>query len=288
MKRPKASLALLALSIMGITIAAEASLPLPGGDSLVTGIAASSNGGFWMQFDHTGQPDGYRRGTYPLLGAPVFESVGAEGSIGAIPGGNGYFVITPWGSIYSRGEASQNCGDQLSGCTGFPESPQYNQRIVGVASAPNGKGFWALGRNGKVYNVGETYWYGDSSKDPQVSTGIVATPTGRGYYIVQEDGGVFAFGDAVFYGSTGGKRPGGDHLTGIALHRNGNNQVDGYWLLGADGGIYTFGRAPFLGNGGIDPLKRRATSLVSFPSAGPTQGYAWVLEDGTVSFVTKP
>jgi hypothetical protein len=35
--------------------------------------------------------------------------------------------------------------------------------------------------------------------------GIASTPEGHGYWEVASDGGIFAFGDAAFYGSTGGR-----------------------------------------------------------------------------------
>ena len=34
--------------------------------------------------------------------------------------------------------------------------------------------------------------------------GMASTPDGKGYWLVASDGGIFAFGDAAFYGSTGG------------------------------------------------------------------------------------
>ena len=34
--------------------------------------------------------------------------------------------------------------------------------------------------------------------------GMASTPDGKGYWLVAADGGVFSFGDAHFYGSTGG------------------------------------------------------------------------------------
>jgi len=34
--------------------------------------------------------------------------------------------------------------------------------------------------------------------------GIASTPDGKGYWEVASDGGIFAFGDAQFYGSMGG------------------------------------------------------------------------------------
>ena len=35
-------------------------------------------------------------------------------------------------------------------------------------------------------------------------TGMATTPDGKGYWLVAADGGVFAFGDSAFEGSTGG------------------------------------------------------------------------------------
>jgi hypothetical protein len=287
--------ALLTLATLGLApVCALASLPrpsflplIPSDGNVLTGVAAAADGGFWVQVDQ------WRNGldpygeTFAKDGAPAFENVSARGSIAAIPGRNAYWVVNHEGQIFARGDAPQLCEGWLNNCSGYIRTDPLVE-IVGAAATSTGNGLWALDRKGRVWTAGDTQSYGDVTNDPAIPTGIVATPSGKGYYIVLEDGGVFSFGDAVFFGSTGGKRPGGHHLTGIALHRNGNNAVDGYWLLGADGAIYTFGSAPFLGNGGIDPLRRRATSLVSLPSAGPTQGYAWVLEDGTVSFVTKP
>jgi hypothetical protein len=272
------------LALLGLAGSAYAAFPLPLQTTLLTSIAASETGGFWVQVDN----DIQYRGTRALHGATPFPEVKARGTIiGNASGPDGYWVITNGGTIHALGNAKR-FAENLAMVSDYPVWSPSHKIIVSGGATPTGLGLWALGRDGKVYAVGDAVHYGDASKDPQVATGFAATPTGKGYYIVKEDGGVFSFGDAVFFGSTGGKRPGGHHLTGIALHRNGNNEVDGYWLLGADGAIYTFGSAPFLGNGGIDPLERRATSLVSFPIAGPTQGYAWVREDGTLSFVTKP
>ena len=37
------------------------------------------------------------------------------------------------------------------------------------------------------------------------AVGIASTPDGKGYWLVASDGGVFSFGGAQFYGSMGGK-----------------------------------------------------------------------------------
>ena len=40
----------------------------------------------------------------------------------------------------------------------------------------------------------------------QPIVGIASTPDGKGYWLTAADGGVFSFGDATFYGSMGGQK----------------------------------------------------------------------------------
>jgi hypothetical protein len=288
-RRLATGLSLLALAILGLAPAtAQASLPTSDrGGSLLTSIASAPGGGFWVQVDDWSGD--YPSGTFAKEGAPDFGSTFEGGSITAIPGRNGYWVVTNDGWISQRGDAPQLCGGWLSNCSGFTKEPYFWQIIVGAAATPSGNGLWALGRDGKVWTAGDAQSYGDVQSDPQVPTGIAATPSGKGYYIVMEDGGVFSFGDAVFYGSTGGKKTGGHHLTGIALSIDDDGEVNGYWLIAADGAVYTFGQAPFWGNAGITDWK--VTSIVSFPAQVPgqppqrTRGYAWVFDNGQVRAV---
>jgi hypothetical protein len=290
-RRLAVGLSLLTLAILGLApVATFASAPTVFGEKL-TSVAVTPGGDFWVQLDK-GQVDSDAGETLAKEGAPVFDSVSTRGSIAAIPGRNGYRVVTYDGRIHYRGDAPWLCGGELSYCSGFPATPNDAQYIVGAAATPTGLGLWALGRNGKVWSAGDAQSYGDAQDDPQVATGIVATPSGKGYYIVKEDGGVFSFGDAVFYGSTGGKRPGGYHVTGIALAIGVDGKVYGYWLVAANGAVYTFGQAPFWGNAGITDWK--VTSIISFPAQVPgqppqrTRGYAWVFDNGEVRAVYDP
>jgi hypothetical protein len=292
-RRLTAGLSLLTLAVIGLTpVRAHASLPVGIGEQLVTSVAAAPGGGFWIQVDQWGEPVDPYGETLAKDGAPVFENVSRRGSIAAIPGRNGYWVVSDDGQIFARGDAPQLCEGLLSNCRGVPRFPKYafpDQIIVGAAATPSGNGLWALGRDGKVWPAGDAQSYGDVTSDPQVPTGIAATPSGKGYYVVLEDGGVYSFGDAVFYGSTGGKKPGGDPVTGIALSIADNGNVNGYWLIAANGAVYTFGQAPFWGNAGITDWK--VTSIVSFPAQIPgeppqrTRGYAWVFNNGEVRAV---
>jgi hypothetical protein len=261
-------------------------LPILIGYSRVTSLAPSPNGGFWVQVDGSQWAD-WDTGTRAIKGASVYDNVSEPGTIIA-NGKGGYWVVSKTGTIHSRGNAFDftECA-ALYWCTDFPKDPIGIQIIIGGGATPGGTGLWLLGRDGKVYAVGDAVYYGDAYNDPSVATGFAATPSGRGYYIVKEDGGVFSFGDAVFFGSTGGKKPGGSQLTGIALNVGEDLRVNGYWLVAENGGVFTFGAAPFLGNAGIN--FNQVTSIVSFPLGSfPTQGYAWVHDNGTVAAVYKP
>src|SRR5262249_14171651 len=42
----------------------------------------------------------------------------------------------------------------------------YSQNIVGMASTPNGEGYWLVDNTGAVYTFGNTMWYGGSNQQP--------------------------------------------------------------------------------------------------------------------------
>jgi len=251
-------------------------------DPNYTSIAAAPNGGFWVQL-HGMKDYEWDFRTIAIDGAPMFESIPAFGSIAAIPGKNGYWMVRPSGDIYARGEAPQLCGGRLQNCSGF--STTDPKRITAAAASPNGKGLWAVDNKGHVWTAGDVVSYGDVSRDGSTPTGIVSTPSGKGYYIVCEDGGVHGRGDAVLFGSTGGHKPGGHNITGIALSYNLFGEVNGYWLVGSDGGVHSFGNAPFLGSTGGAPGGHQVSSIVSRPDG---RSYAWVYRNGKVEYSREP
>jgi len=266
--------------------------PIPVGSQIVTSIAPSPLDGFWVQLDGdiTTQPSG----TIVTDGAPKYENFPKDGSIIAVPGTKGYWIVTPLGEIASRGPGVPVlCEGHLSNCSGFPSEPTNSEIIVGAAATPSGQGLWAVDRSGVVWTAGDAQHFGDVQNE-RVITGMAATLSGNGYYVVASDGGVFSFGDAVFYGSTGGNRPGGHNVTGIAVSVDNNSQINGYWLVADDGGILTFGGAPFFGSSGGNDGGSKVISMVSFPGVSPntpprqTEGYAWVHANGRVQVVYRP
>ena len=119
-------------------------------------------------------------------------------------------------------------------------------RFVGMASTPDGGGYWLAQRDGGVYSYGDAGFSGSlpglGAVPAAPIAGIAATSDGRGYWLVGADGGVFAFGDATYHGSLPGMgvKP-IDPIVGMAA----SGDSRGYWLIGADGGVFAFGDAPY-------------------------------------------
>ncbi len=146
------------------------------GNLHVTSVAQAPNGGFWIQVNDTVNTGR----TIVSGGAPVFESVNTPGTIVAVPGKNGYWVITKQGDIHVRGEAPPLCDGHLSKCSNYPSNPSTKEYVTGAAAAPDGGGFWALGREGQVWTVGTALPYGDAQGETAiVGTAIAATPAAK-------------------------------------------------------------------------------------------------------------
>ena len=112
--------------------------------------------------------------------------------------------------------------------------------VTGMASLPDGDGYWLVDSYGAVSTHGAARYYG-SMAGQHLNAPIehmVATPDGRGYWLVAADGGTFAFGDAGYFGSMGGR-----HLNAPVVDMAPTVDGRGYWLVAADGGIFAFGDA---------------------------------------------
>jgi hypothetical protein len=151
-----------------------------------------------------------------------------------------------------------------------------NRPIVGMASTPDGGGYWLVASDGGIFTYGDARFYGSAGairlNTPIV--GMASTPDGGGYWLVASDGGIFTYGDARFYGSTGAihlNQP----IVGMAPGPGGA----GYWLVASDGGIFNYGTAAFHGSAGAIHLNKPIVAMV------PTftgQGYWLVASDGGI------
>ena len=154
--------------------------------------------------------------------------------------------------------------------------------VVGMASTPDGLGYWLADSSGGVSPHGSAGNYGSMAGHPLNApiTHIVSTADGGGYWLVASDGGIFSFGDAPFYGSMGGKRLNAP-VVDIAPTPDGW----GYWLVGSDGGVFSFGDAEFYGSMGGHPLNG---PIVGISTDDLTGGYWEVGSDGGIFCFEAP
>ena len=147
--------------------------------------------------------------------------------------------------------------------------------IVGMASTPDGAGYWLADAAGGVSAHGSAVNYGSMAGHAlnAAIAHIVSTPDGWGYWLVAADGGLFAFGDAPFYGSMGGR-----HLNAPVVGMSADPATGGYWLVASDGGIFAF-HAPFLGSTGGIHLSRPVNGMAARADG---QGYWFVASDGGI------
>jgi hypothetical protein len=159
---------------------------------------------------------------------------------------------------------------------GAPTRTTVPSPVVAMAPTANGKGYWLVTADGKVYAYGNAVHYGDVSAVNLYApiVGITPTPDGAGYWLYALDGGIFSFGDARFHGSTGGIKL-WQPIVGMAPTSTGQ----GYWMVASDGGVFAFGDARFFGStGGV----KLASPIVGMVAAKDGDGYLMAGGDGGV------
>jgi hypothetical protein len=175
-------------------------------------------------------------------------------------------------------------------CSGTPQYPlgqgHVDAPVVGMASTPDGQGYYIVGTDGTVQAFGDATFSGDLTgvhlNNPIVGIAPSYGTNGNvsGYWLVASDGGVFSYGPATFYGSMGDK-PLNKPIVGMATTVDGR----GYWLVASDGGIFAFGDAQFYGSMGGKPLNEPVVGMATCYS---TQGYWLVASDGGIFGFNAP
>ena len=171
------------------------------------------------------------------------------------------------GGVFTFGDATFH-GSQVG--------TRLNAPVAGMASTPDGGGYWLVGSDGGVFSFGDAAFHGGTggTRLNAPITGMASTPDGRGYWLVGSDGGVFSFGDAAFHGGTGGARLNAP-IVGMAATPDGG----GYWLVGSDGGVFSFGDATFFGSEAGAHLGAPVVGVATTPDGS---GYWLVASDGGV------
>jgi hypothetical protein len=211
--------------------------------------------------------------------APILSSYGGA----AGPGGGSLFEDASgnWMVDYAAwqtGCTSYSCGGdrRLFVAPATLDPPGLAAPVTGMASTPDGGGYWLVDAQGAVSSHGSAVGYGSMSGQHLNApvNHIVSTPDGKGYWLVGADGGIFAFGDAGFFGSMGGK-----HLNAPVVDIAPTRDGAGYWLVASDGGVFAFGDAAFHGSMGGQHLNRPVVGITPDDATG---GYWEVASDGGV------
>ena len=122
-------------------------------------------------------------------------------------------LLLPGLELVTAGPAAAAYPDNIGQPVGFGDAGafgpsdglQLNQPDVGMATIPDGQGYWVVAADGGIFSFGDAVFYGSTGGTHlnQPIVGMAATPDGGGYWLVASDGGIFTEGDAQFYGSTG-------------------------------------------------------------------------------------
>ncbi len=155
--------------------------------------------------------------------------------------------------------------------------------VAGIASTPNGGGYWIALKDGAVYAFGNARYYGDlrtaarptggSDGAPGAPVvGISAAANGQGYFLLAGDGSVFPFGSARFAGAPGRYTASGRPVA-IATDR----ATGGYWVATSTGQVYAYD-APSYGSW----LAGHRWPIVGMAPAANGTGYWLVAANGFV------
>lgn len=152
--------------------------------------------------------------------------------------------------------------------------------VAGIASTPNGGGYWLALADGAVYAFGDARYYGDarlglrsSEKAPGAPiVGIAPAAGGKGYYLLAGDGSVFAFGAARYAGAPGPYRSSGRPVAIATDQRTG-----GYWVVTSSGRVYAYA-APNHGSW----LSGHRAPVAGIAAAADGAGYWLVTATGVV------
>ena len=181
--------------------------------------------------------------------------------------GGGYRLSAADGAVFGAGNAVEY--------SSFETTPAVDP-VVGIASTPDGKGYWEATRDGDVARFGDAASYNDlPGLHVKVDDIVAIAPTsdGNGYWLIGADGGEFAFGDAGFHGSLPGLHIHVDDIVGMVATPNGH----GYILVGKDGGVFVFGGQY---HGSLPGLHIHVSNIVGIIPTGAETGYVLVGSDG--------
>ena len=226
---------------------------------------------------------------------------GVSNPVTPVLGDDGYLVETPDGAVLGFGDILSHGGidgegAEAAGVATIPDGLGYwvvtttgavtpfgdtgffgqasTRNVSGIASLPDGKGYWIVIKSGDVRAFGGAKTYAGKLPKGADVVGIASSFDGNGYWLVSSDGAVTAFGDAHSYGSIAGSKLSAP-IVGIAVTPDGK----GYWLACANGSVYHFGDAHSYGSIAGSKLSAPVVGIAATPDG---KGYWLVSSDGTI------
>jgi hypothetical protein len=188
----------------------------------------------------------------------------------------GYYLAGRNGDVVASGGVPS-----LSGFSTPSSDP-----VSGIATTPDGRGWFAVTVDGLVHTAGDAVFRGDllhparGGEAVHVSdiVALVATADGAGYWLLGADGEVYPFGDATFHGDLlhlpGGKQVHVSDVVGMVAAPSGS----GYLLIGADGGVFALGAVHFYGS--LPGIGVKVDDIRGILPAPGETGYVLVGADG--------
>jgi GH25 family lysozyme M1 (1,4-beta-N-acetylmuramidase) len=119
--------------------------------------------------------------------------------------GNGYLVVASDGGTFNFGDQGWFGSTYTLGLTGLTGSRPLAAPIVAAGMTSTGLGYWLVGADGGVFNLGDAKMYGNTYTEGFTGlTGakpldkpicaFASTPDDSGYWLIGQDGTVFNFG----------------------------------------------------------------------------------------------
>ena len=167
---------------------------------------------------------------YATLGYPEFEGKVLDDACPA-SASEGFVLSGRRGQVVSAGDAPS-----------LPAVHAAPAPIVGIASTPDGRGYYAVTDTGDVFTGGDGVYAGDlSTASHHVSdiVGITIAPGGDGYWLLGANGAIYPFGGVASFGSLLTKHV---HTTSAVAMAASPTGV-GYLIVTAGGNVYAFGDA---------------------------------------------
>ena len=146
--------------------------------------------------------------------------------------------------------------------------------IVGMASSPDGHGYWIATASGTVFGFGDAVAYASALSPKGHVVAIVPSGVGVGYWLACSTGAVVAFGDASLRGS-----PNERALSTPIVAMAATPDARGYWLAASGGRVFGFGDAHLYGSATAELDNDHVVAMADTPDG---KGYWLAASDGQV------